>query len=270
MWKRIGLILALLLLYANADAAVRTTLQNAATATGDGNLMTVDDKGAAGLTVKGTFVGTVAFYGSTDGGITWTARQCVSVDTFAGVTTTTSTGQYLCHVAGISHFKAQITAYTSGSITVIGTASNGSDIGMLFDGSGNGFSTLGTLISGEDQTNNLLMTSGGVVRTTTFGSVTSATTSTISAVPIGSKTFVAQIINATSETKAATLTIYGNVISSTTGGIPLCTITLPSTVTVLQLQDACPVVTANFAYYYYTATVYTSASSAPLTVYAHY
>jgi hypothetical protein len=89
-------------------------------------------------------------------------------------------------------------------------------------------------------------------------------------VPVGPKTFVAQIINATSETKAATLTIYGNLISSTTGGIALCTITLPSTATTLQLQDSCPITEVNFPYYFYTATVYTSASSAPLTVYANY
>lgn len=138
------------------------------------------------------------------------------------------------------------------------------------DASGNMMVSLGTLISGEDQTNNLLMTSGGAVRTTTFSSVTSATTSSVTTVPSGYKTFTAQIINATSETKAATLTIYGNLISSTTGGIAVCTITLPSTATTLQLQDSCPPTTVNFPYYFYTATVYTSASSAPLTVYASY
>ena len=138
------------------------------------------------------------------------------------------------------------------------------------DTAGNKRMTIGTLIAGEDQTNNLLMTSGGVARMTTFSSVTSATTSSVSAVPMGAKTFVAQIINATSETKAATLTIYGNLISSTTGGIALCIITLPSTATTLQLQDSCPITSVNFLYYFYTATVYTSASSAPLTVYASY
>ncbi len=144
-----------------------------------------------------------------------------------------------------------------------------------FDLSGNVRMTMGTLLSGEDQTNNLIMTSGGAVRTTTFSSVTAAATnSTVTTVPVGSKTFFVQIINATSETKAATVSIYGNVISSTTGGILLCTVTLPSTATTLQLQDACPVVTANFPYYYYAtaagAAGYTSASSAPVTVYASY
>ena len=151
------------------------------------------------------------------------------------------------------------------------TYTNGFYIGTVeCDTNANQYVTQGTLTSGEDQTNNLLMTSGGVARMTTFSSVTSATTSSVSAVPMGAKTFVAQIINATSETKAATLTIYGNLISSTTGGIALCTITLPSTATTLQLQDSCPITSVNFLYYFYTATVYTSASSAPLTVYASY
>ncbi len=150
------------------------------------------------------------------------------------------------------------------------TLAEGAAASFSFDLAGNARFTLGTLISGEEQTFDLLKTSGGSVRTTTFSSVTSATSSTVTTVPTGAKTFMGQIINATSETKAATVLIYGNWTNSTTGGILLCTLTLPSTVTVLQLQDACPVVTANFAFYYYTATVYTSASSAPFTLYAMY
>jgi len=123
---------------------------------------------------------------------------------------------------------------------------------------------------GATEDEGYMRVTGGPVRSTTFGSLTSATSSTVTNVPVGPKTFVAQIINATSETKAATLTIYGNLISSTTGGIALCTITLPSTATTLQLQDSCPITEVNFPYYFYTATVYTSASSAPLTVYANY
>ncbi len=129
---------------------------------------------------------------------------------------------------------------------------------------------IANIMSCEDQANQLCRVSGGPVRTTTFSSVTSAASSSITSVPTGTKTFMGQIINATSETKAVTALIYGNWTNSTTGGILLCTLTLPSTVTVLQLQDACPVVTANFAFYYYTVSVYTSASSAPFKVYAMY
>lgn len=138
------------------------------------------------------------------------------------------------------------------------------------DLSGNTRVTLGTLLSCEDQTNSLCRVSGGAVRQTSMGSVTSATSSTPVALPTGIKKFFAQIINATSETKAATATIYGNVINSTTGGIALCTITLPSTATTLQLQDVCPDMNAPYSFYFYTVTVYTSASTAPFTIYAMY
>lgn len=124
------------------------------------------------------------------------------------------------------------------------------------------------LLAGEDLANDLLKVSGGKARMVTFSSVTSATTSAVTAVPTGTKTLTAQIINGTSETKAATIDIYGNMISSTTGGQKVCTITLPSTVTTLQLQDSCPQTAINWLFWYYTVTVYTSASSAPVTVYA--
>jgi hypothetical protein len=122
----------------------------------------------------------------------------------------------------------------------------------------------------EDPDNQLARVSGGAVRITPFSSVTSATSSTTQIVPVGPKTFMGQIINATSETKAATALVYGNWTNSTTGAILICTLTLPSTATVLQLQDVCPVITANFTYYFYTVSVYTSASSAPFTLYAMY
>ena len=66
---------------------------------------------------------------------------------------------------------------------------------LSVDLSGNLRMTLGTLISGEDETNNLLMTSGGVVRLTqivgTGGVPSTATDATTSAqvLPVGKKTF---------------------------------------------------------------------------------
>lgn len=138
------------------------------------------------------------------------------------------------------------------------------------DTGGNKKETLGTLLSGEDQTNNLLMTSGGVVRTTTFSSVTSVTSSAVTnAVPTGKKTFFAQMVNTTSETKALTLTIFGSPFNSTTYGKPVCFIEIPSTATTLELSDFCKS-DSNHAYWFYTVSTYTSASAAPVTVYAQY
>jgi len=251
-------------------------LQNAVVATANGASMPVTKYTTVALDVTIATTATVTFEGSVSGDA-WTSIACTAINT--GVTTTapTATGLYQCNVAGLSAFRARVSSWTAGAVTVYARATTAETGGIfaflasVFDYVNTALRvTLATLISGEDPTNNLLMTSGGVARMTTFSSVTSATTSSVSAVPMGAKTFVAQIINATSETKAATLTIYGNLISSTTGGIALCIITLPSTATTLQLQDSCPITSVNFLYYFYTATVYTSASSAPLTVYASY
>lgn len=149
------------------------------------------------------------------------------------------------------------------------TLSEGAAAGFSFDLAGNVRFTPGTLISGEDQANNLLMTSGGVVRIATLGSVTSqAATSIPAIIPTGAKALMGQIINATSETKAVTAIVYGNWTNSTTGGIEICQIELPSTVTTLQLQGLCPI-SVNaipFNWWYYKTPVYTSTSLAPFTI----
>src|SRR5262249_46125823 len=101
-------------------------------------------------------------------------------------------------------------------------------------------------------------------------SVTSATSSSVTTVPTGVKTFYGQIINATSETKALTVDIYGNQSNSTTGGIKCCTITMPSTESSTQFKNASYKPAVNYSYRYYTVTTYTSASAAPFTLYAMY
>lgn len=124
---------------------------------------------------------------------------------------------------------------------------------------------LDTLLSGEDQTNNLIQTSGGVVRKTTVtSSVTTNTTSTAVAVPTGSKSFYGQVVGTGAVTQ--TQAIYGDVDSDAANGILLCTLTLSGTT---RTQDACPVVTANFSYYY-VITTNTTGTSATGAVYAMY
>lgn len=251
------------------------TLQSAATATGVGTAMPVDRFTTASAQVTISNTATVTFQGTVDGS-TWASLVCTALGSSVGTSATaTATGLYQCNVAGLAFFRANITAYTSGTVTVKARATTanlggGGVLGFLFDAVGNLKVTIATLLSGEDQTNSLIRTSGGAVRQTSLGSMTSATSSTPAALFVGDKTFYAQIVNATSETKAATLTIYGSPFNNTTYGKAICTITLPSTATTLALQDVCPTTKINYSYYWYTTTVYTSASSAPLTVYAMY
>lgn len=150
MWTRLGFCLVLLLWAVDSHAATRTQMHTARAEVHSGTVMSVDDKGAAGITVTGTFVGTISFEGSADGGTTWSAKSCNRLATPGGATTTTSTGQFLCDVAGLSHFRAPVSAYTSGSITVTGTASNATTSGgFLFDSAGNLVTTKGTQDGGE-------------------------------------------------------------------------------------------------------------------------
>ena len=156
---------AVLLAVADASAAIRVDMQTAATATADGKSMSVDDKGAAGLTVTGTFTATVTFEGSADGGTTWTTLSCIRLSTVVSTTTTTTTGQFVCNVGGLSHLRARVSAYTNGSVTVVGTPSMSSTAGagagtsgLTFDSNGNLNINQATPTSCEDELNNVCRT----------------------------------------------------------------------------------------------------------------
>ena len=127
--------------------------------------------------------------------------------------------------------------------------------------------TLADLLSGEDQTNNLMQTSGGVVRTTTMASaITTDTTSAAVAIPTGSKTIAAVLTGTGAITQ--TLAIRGSVDNTYTAAVDplICTLTLSGTTAV---GDACPVITANFAYYFIVSSS-TTGTSASGVVYAMY
>lgn len=93
-------------------------LQNAATATGDGERASLAGYSAVLCQVTGTFVGTVTFEGSADDGTTWTTVEAINLSNSTRAGTATTTGNYLVACPGMSDFRARISAYTSGSITV--------------------------------------------------------------------------------------------------------------------------------------------------------
>ena len=111
--------------------------------------------------------------------------------------------------------------------------------------------TQADLFSGEDQTNNLLMTSGGAVRGTTMASaVTTNTTSAAVAVPTGTKTFYGSVDGTGAVTQ--TQVIYGGLTSgvTATNGEPICTLTLSGTT---HAHGAC-VSTAPWLFYIVVTT----------------
>jgi len=93
-------------------------LQDAATATGTGNTLTVSGYPYTVFQVSGTFVGTIAFQATIDGA-NWHSILLENLGTGVSATTTTATGLYRAHTVGLGIVRANITAYTSGSITVI-------------------------------------------------------------------------------------------------------------------------------------------------------
>lgn len=225
-----------------------TTLQDAATATGDGTLLSVEGYNA--VVVKLAVTGATVTWETGGATSDWVAIRCSLVGTNASATTASASGLYVCNTSGMSGFRARISSYSSGSVTVVAqrtTAYAGATSGFLFDATGNVMMALGTLLSGEDQDKNLLMTSGGAVRSTTMASaVTTDTTSAAVALPVGSKSIYGSVAGTGAITQ--TQKIYGGITSGVTSttGILLCTLTLSGTTAV---YDACPVMTANFLYY---------------------
>jgi hypothetical protein len=105
-----------------AGAVTATTMQSAATGTGNGTSLDVSGMAVAALQTAGTFVGTVTFESSTDDS-NWIALSGENLATGAIVSTATVTNTVVgFRVAGIKSIRARISAYTSGSITVTGRA----------------------------------------------------------------------------------------------------------------------------------------------------
>ena len=159
-------------------------------------------------------------------------------------------------------------AFADGYVETSGSYAEGAQIrGNRYDVNGALKITPATLLSGEDQTNDLIKTSGGAVRSTPMASaVTTDTTSLAVALPTGSKTIYGSVTGTGAITQ--TQKIYGGITSGVTSttGILLCTLTLSGTTAV---YDACPVMTANFLFYIVvtTATTGTSASGTVTAMY---
>ena len=98
------------------------TLQNAAAATGNGEELILTDahRGAESrfsLQITGTFVGTVTFEGTVDG-TTYGPVGLINYADDAADATATAVGVFYLNCGGLLKFRARVSAYTSGAITV--------------------------------------------------------------------------------------------------------------------------------------------------------
>lgn len=100
-----------------------TTMQNAATATGNGTTLSVVGYGTAVVQVTGTFSATITFEGTADG-TNWHAISATQIGAATIATTATTTGIYRLSVAGLSSIRARISSYSSGSVTAVGRTTN--------------------------------------------------------------------------------------------------------------------------------------------------
>jgi len=94
------------------------TLQNAAGANGNGASLAVTGAQSVGFSVSGTFNATVNFEGTVDGGTNWISLPVRPANLAGTVTATTVVGSFIASAAGLSHVRARISGWSSGTVTV--------------------------------------------------------------------------------------------------------------------------------------------------------
>lgn len=110
----------------NSNWGQPLTMHTDAVATGNGKSLPISDRGGAAILIKGaagdeaTFTATITFEGSMDGGTTWYSVRAVNMASGTPATTATTAGNYFVTAPGVGIVRARISAYTSGSLNVIG------------------------------------------------------------------------------------------------------------------------------------------------------
>ena len=103
-------------------------LQDAATANGNGTPLLMDSYGHIILQVSGTFSASINFEVTIDNG-TWyeiAATDLTSTNANTKVKTINSPGIFACElIGGATYFRARISGYASGSVTIVANAHGG-------------------------------------------------------------------------------------------------------------------------------------------------
>lgn len=104
---------------AATEEGASETLQNAAAAAVAGTAIDMKNESRLTIEVTGTFVGTVSFQGTIDD-TSWFPVGLKTAADGAAVTSATAVGAFKLPGDGpeLSQFRANVTAYTSGTITV--------------------------------------------------------------------------------------------------------------------------------------------------------
>ena len=107
-----------------AGQATRIIMQNAAVAVGDGTAVTCTSTGNGAhkklaVQVQGITVATITWEATIDG-TNWVGVLVAPITTGTAALTATANGIFTVDVTGLTSFRARISAWTSGTITVTG------------------------------------------------------------------------------------------------------------------------------------------------------
>jgi hypothetical protein len=141
----LGVLLGLILagpVWAAEEFKPVHVFQDAAAATGNGTALAVAGWSTIGLQVVITDTATVTFEATTDDS-NWVSAVCTSIASTSGalVSSTTASGLFKCNIAGMSQFRARITAYTGGTVTAKGLLTLAKIFGGGVGGGGGGVAT---------------------------------------------------------------------------------------------------------------------------------
>lgn len=135
-------------------ALLTTTMQNAATANGNGVAIVPSDMttnamfGAVGIQITGTFSATVNFEVTFDG-TNWVPVMGTKLSDDSRATSTTATGAYSILLNGALQARARISGYSSGSVTVVGRLIPGLISRAASSGGGGGSGTVTNFSAGD-------------------------------------------------------------------------------------------------------------------------
>lgn len=158
------------------------TLQDAAGATGNGTAISTAAYTSVALQVVISNTATVTFEGTADNS-NWVSVVCTSTASTSGslVTTATASGMYQCNVAGLSQFRARISAFTNGTVTVKGRLTTA--MVKKGGGSGGGAATSFDQLTAGTNTDQLVIGDGGSLSATGTGTIAATTAAALAANP---------------------------------------------------------------------------------------
>lgn len=108
--------------YADRPQYQDIVLQNAVSATANGAQISVQQSNVVRLDIQITGSATVGFTIAGPGNYGWYSKLCTPSDSQTAVTETTVSGVFYCVVAAGNSVRTPVTAYTDGTVTVVGRA----------------------------------------------------------------------------------------------------------------------------------------------------